>query len=216
MATGHGGVVFDASGPVSPPASATFTPGASGLASDWPQGSDVGNGAVVVSVYFDMMCPICGEFEKMNGAMLDQLRADGTIVVDSHPVAILDRYSSGTKFSTRAAAAAWAVAENDPDHYFPFVELMLTNQPPENSTGLTDQQIAQAATQAGVTADAIAKFSDEKYLSWAAAATDVASQDLAQLGTPTVLINGVNTRDSGVQWQVPGALKAAIEAAAAK
>ncbi len=59
-ATGHGGIVFDGTGPVAPPAQATFTPGARGLATDWPQGSGLGGGAVVVSVYLDMMCPIAG------------------------------------------------------------------------------------------------------------------------------------------------------------
>ena len=149
----------------------------------------------------------------MNGALLDRLRADGTIVVDSHPVAILDHKSSGTRYSTRAAAAAWAVADLDPDHYFDFVELLLANQPAEGSTGLTDQQIAGLATQAGVDAAAVAALCDRTYLSWTAASADVGSQDLSQLVTPTILINGRNVADLGVQWWKDGALQAAIEAA---
>src|SRR5665648_586330 len=63
-------------------------------------------GAVVVSVYVDYMCPYCGQFEQVNGPILDQLRGEGTIVVEYHPVSILDEASLGTAYSTRAAAAA--------------------------------------------------------------------------------------------------------------
>ena len=212
-ATGHGGIVFDAAGPVTPPSDATFTAGARGFAGDWPQGAGLDGDPVVVSIYVDMMCPVCARFEAMNAPLLDELRADGTIVVDSHPVAILDRASAGTRYPTRAAAAVWAVADLDPDHYFDFLEALMANQPAEGTTGLTDQQIAGLATQAGVGATAVQAFTGEDYLAWAAAATDVGSQDLSRLTTPTILINGRNLNDLGVSWLQPGALRAAIESA---
>lgn len=212
-ATGHGGIVFDAAGPVTPPSDATFTPGARGFAEDWPQGAGLDGGAVVVSVYVDMMCPNCAQFEAVNASLLDELRADGTIVVDSHPVAILDYASAGTRYPTRAAAAAWAVADLDPAHYFDFIEALMANQPAEGSTGLTDRQIADLATRAGVDGTAVQAFTGEDYLAWAATATDIGSQDLSRLTTPTILINGRNLRDLGVSWSQPGALRAAIEAA---
>ncbi len=59
----------------------------------------------------------------------------------------------------------------------------------------------------------MAALCDRTYLSWTAASADVGSQDLSQLVTPTILINGRNVADLGVQWWKDGALQAAIEAA---
>src|SRR5665647_3265056 len=77
-------------------------------------------GAVVVSVYVDYMCPYCGQFEQVNGPILDQLRGEGTIVVEYHPVSILDEASLGTAYSTRAAAAAALVADQAPEAFVAF------------------------------------------------------------------------------------------------
>src|SRR5665647_2050584 len=76
--------------------------------------------AVVVSVYVDYMCPYCGQFEAVNGPTLDQLRGDGTIIVEYHPVSILDEASLGTAYSTRAAAAAALVADQAPEAFVAF------------------------------------------------------------------------------------------------
>ncbi len=90
--------------------------------SDWPQDGSFSGNPVVVSVYFDPMCPYCGQFEQQNGKLLDQLRASGEIVIDSHPLSFLDRQSAGTKYSTRVANAAWTLAEKAPGAYFGFLE----------------------------------------------------------------------------------------------
>ena len=64
----------------------------------------------MVAVYSDYLCPICGVFEQTNGATLDELRQSGEIVLEYHPVSILDRKSGGTAYSTRSATAAALVA----------------------------------------------------------------------------------------------------------
>ncbi|MEK8227810.1 hypothetical protein NKG05_19460 [Oerskovia sp. M15] len=66
------------------------------------------------------MCPICGQFEAANGAGLAALRDAGTARVVFHPIAILDRYSQGTRYSTRAAASAALVADRAPDSFQAF------------------------------------------------------------------------------------------------
>ncbi len=97
VASERGGVVFDDAGAVIPPADQATT-AADGTATAWPVNS---GDKVVVSVYFDFMCPYCGQFETIVGPTLDELVASGDILLDSHPVSILDRYSAGTDFSTR-------------------------------------------------------------------------------------------------------------------
>jgi hypothetical protein len=41
------------------------------------------------------MCPYCGLFEQLNGPTLDGLREDGLVVVEYHPLSILDQASGG-------------------------------------------------------------------------------------------------------------------------
>ena len=65
----------------------------------------VGDDDVVLTIYFDYMCPVCGTFEEINGADLDTLLADGGTTIEYHPISFLDSQSSGTSYSTRAANA---------------------------------------------------------------------------------------------------------------
>ena len=213
----HGGLVFDTAGLLTPPADqvGAGADGATGTVDDvvWPHGLAATGGPVVVSVYFDFMCPWCGYFEQTQGPKLDVLRAAGAVVIDSHPVAILDYASSGSNFSTRAAGAAMAVADGDPTHYFAFVEAMMAKdvQPAENTVGLSDAQIVEIARGVGVPQTVLDEIAAGAYQDYAAKATDLASQDLGSLHTPTILINGQTLT---IDWTQDSALEAAIQAAA--
>ena len=169
---------------------------------------------VVVSVYVDYMCPYCGQFEQVNGPILDQLRGDGTIVVEYHPVSILDEASLGTAYSTRAAAAAALVADQAPEAFVAFNTALFATQPAENTAGLTDPEIATLARGAGVPEAVASTIESGAYLTgpgsfvnWVGAATDRAAQDLGRLATPTVLIDGAPLN---ADWAAPGALAQAI------
>ena len=184
--------------------------------------------AVVVAVYSDYLCPICGVFEQTNGATLDQLRQSGEIVVEYHPVSILDRSSGGTAYSTRSATAAALVAAQAPEAFVDFHNALFTNQPVETSDTpyLTDAQIADLARTAGVPdavaatiesgeylgtqTDAAGKPLDQTYVPWVLAATEQASKDLGQLGTPTIVIDGKVLDTKQYNWQEPGVLAQAI------
>lgn len=190
--------------------------GAEGVA-----GTDNGAEAVEIGVYLDYMCPICGTFEETNGETLDALRESGDVTVVVHPVSILDRTSQGSQFSTRAAAAAAFVADRAPEAMNQFNTLMFENQPAEGTEGLTDEQIADLAEQAGAPADVAAQIADgtaaETYADWVATATSLVTQDEALsnpqsggFGTPTITIDG--ERWDG-NWQDPTALSSAVEAA---
>jgi len=174
-------------------------------------------GAPTLDVYVDFMCPICGQFEQINGASITEMREAGDVTLVVHPVSILDRTSQGTEYSTRAASAAAWVADRAPEQFSAFHDAMFASQPEEQTPGLSDEQIAQVAEQAGVPADVAAGIADgdalTTYEEWVKASTEVAGSDPAVvnpetggMGTPTVLIDG--ERFDG--WQTPGALTAAI------
>lgn len=204
-----------------------------GIPVSGPDAADVGkvgSGDTVLTYYFDFMCPICGQFEKINGADLDTIQSAGGTTIEYHPISFLDANSSGTHYSTRAANAAAVVADKDPAHFAKFVSEMYKNQPAEGSSGLTDDQIAKIATDLGVPKSVADTFTTtvagtyetgstsnptsnngtwRTFAPWAAAATNQMSLDGLQVSTPTILIDGKQFTN----WQTPGALLAAVNAA---
>jgi len=144
-----------------------------------------GTGDDEVDTYVDFMCPICGTFETQYGEQLQTAAANDAITLNIHPVSILDRYSQNTKYSTRAASAMYCVAAEAPDAALTFFNSLFANQPEENSVGLSDDELASLADQAGAgaAADCIA---DGTYKNFVASQTT--SHDIK--GTPTVEVNG--------------------------
>lgn len=177
-------------------------------------------GAPQLDVYVDFMCPVCGQFEALNGADITELREAGDVALVLHPVAILDRMSNGSEYSTRSASALAYVAEESPESFMAYHDLLFANQPAENSAGLSDAQLASFAEQAGVSADVAEGISDgtatETYGRWVQESTELASsaEELANpetggFGTPTVMVDDERFAD----WSTPGALKTAIAGA---
>jgi len=212
--------VEDPLGSVSAPATANDQGGIP-VGPDGVAGTTGDADAVQVVVYSDFMCPICGLFEETNGQVLSDLRESGDIVLEYRPVSILDRTSQGGQYSTRAATAAAFVADQDPAAFVAFNDAMFANQPEEGTQGLTDEQIAGIASDAGVQDDVAAAIADGSYFTgdasfapWVAASTEQATRDFPDgFGTPTILVDGQNIADLEVDWRVPGALTAAIESA---
>jgi protein-disulfide isomerase len=168
------------------------------------------NAPVTVEIYYDYMCPACGAFEAANGGELDRLLEDGTVRVELRPISFLDKASSGTKYSTRAANAFATVADAAPDSAWDFHAALYANQPAEGSKGLSDDEIASIAKDAGVPADVIDRFGDGTYNGWVASVTEKAFASGVE-GTPTIKIDGeVFTGDV----YTVGPLTDAIESAA--
>ncbi|MFT3798178.1 DsbA family protein [Microbacterium sp.] len=147
-----------------------------------------GDGQDVVATYVDFMCPYCNQFEQASGSTITQLIDEGRITLEIYPVHILDSRSQGTQFSSRAAAAFYAVAEADPAHSYAFMQALFKNQPDEGTTGLTDEEMIQIAKDAGVdmTDELEQTILDQKYLEFAQAQ----SLPEGSTGTPTLLVNG--------------------------
>lgn len=159
-----------------------------------------GEGKNTMATYIDFMCPICNQFEQTYGDEITKLREDGTITLEVHPISILDRLSQGTEYSTRAASAMYAVSIADYDHALAFMQAMYANQPEENSTGLTDEQIIQVAEGAGVTmTDDLKKaITEHRYADFVTTLTDKTpvAPGSTGIGTPTVAINGTTIANS--------------------
>jgi protein-disulfide isomerase len=86
---------------------------------------------------------------------------------------------------------------------------LFARQPHEGGEGLTSDQIAELAGDAGVPRDVIDAFADRTFEPWIAKVTDTAFSN-GITGTPTVKINGeVFTGD----LYTTGSLTAAVTAA---
>ncbi|MFD6135045.1 DsbA family protein [Isoptericola sp. NPDC056618] len=177
--------------------------------------------APVIDVYLDYMCPVCGQFEQTNAGDIDEMVAGGDATVVYHPVSILDRLSAGTDYSTRAASAAAYVADKAPEAFPAFHAALFTNQPAENTEGLSDEQLASYAEEAGASADVATAIEDgtarQTFGQYVHSATQEATSDEAlqnpqsgSFGTPTVLVDGEVFGD----WGTQGALGQAVTAAA--
>ncbi|MFT4211243.1 MAG: thioredoxin domain-containing protein [Microbacterium sp.] len=147
-----------------------------------------GTGSNTVDTYIDFLCPYCQQFEESEGDTIQQLIDDGEITLNVHPVTILDNYSSGTYYSSRAAGAFFSVAQYDPASAYAFLTALYENQPEENSTGLTNEELVQIAEDAGVnmTDELESSILNNEYQSFAQEMSD--SSGIS--GTPTVLVNG--------------------------
>lgn len=145
-----------------------------------------------IKVYEDLQCPICKSFEQVVGQKLRAAIADGTVKVDYHMVAFLDR-SSTTDYSSRALNAAMAVLSTaGPDAFLEFHSIAYENQPAEGSAGVPDSTLVDWAVQAGADEDEVTPLIDDNvYHQWVVNATDEMSKEHVT-GTPTIFINGKN------------------------
>ncbi|WP_430591419.1 DsbA family protein [Humidisolicoccus flavus] len=154
---------------------------------------------VQIVLYVDYICPGCGAFEAANAATIEQFVQQGIATVEYHPVSVLDRYSLGSKYSTRAANAAACVADISPDTFFAYNRLLFDNQPPEGSTGLDDSELIALADQAG--AESMQNIetcvTEGTFNSWVQASTSLAFSEPIPgtdgetiTGTPAVFVNG--------------------------
>ncbi|GAB1645292.1 DsbA family protein [Krasilnikovia sp. MM14-A1259] len=159
-----------------------------GVAVDHGTAFPVGSGPVVVDLYEDFMCPVCRAFESQSSAALRELAAKNEITLRYHPVAILDRASQGTQYSSRSAGAAAAAAQGG--KFVEYHDVLYANQPAEDTPGLTDDKLIELGRTVGLTdatfTDAVKK---KTYVPWAGKATDTFSAR-GYSGTPTVVVAG--------------------------
>jgi protein-disulfide isomerase len=164
-----------------------------------PTVRDKKSSVVNIRIYLDYFCPICNEFENANKTQITSWLKTGAATIEIHPISFLDRSSEGTQYSTRAANAAGCVATYSPDQYWAFTQLMYTNQPVEDTPGLTDAQILAKIKSAKAKnySEIASCVTSHRYFGWVGSATTRAedgplpdSNVKTVTGTPTVLVDG--------------------------
>lgn len=149
-----------------------------------------------IRVYTDYFCSICAVFEETNREQISNWVDTGVATLEIHPVALLDRQSQGTKYSTRAANAAACVANYSPNQYYAFHTALFTAQPAESTPGLSDEELIAIAKKAKVTSvTRITEcITDQRFKTWVTEAKDraLAGTDVeAVTAPPTILVNGL-------------------------
>jgi len=161
-----------------------------------------------IVTYIDYQCPYCHQFETTNNAQLKELVSSGKATLEIHPIANLDASSQGTKYSTRATNAAACVANYDPNNFFAVNAALFANQPAEGSSGLTDDRIISVLSKAGSSSDKISTcVKSQEFATWVGQETQrtrgaaIPNSSLTTqangLGTPTVIVNGVQWNPTG-------------------
>jgi protein-disulfide isomerase len=141
-----------------------------------------------VLVYIDFICPACQQFEKEDGAKLQEMAAAGTISLEYRPIAILDRAST-SKYSSRALNTFACVADSSPEHAVAFMNKLMDEQPKEGTAGLTNEKLAEHASSVGAVGVEPC-VADGKFLPWTKKATDKAL-GYGLTHTPFVVVNDV-------------------------
>lgn len=150
----------------------------------------VAEDAQTVSVYFDYMCSHCNNLEKQFGYQLADLVETGKVKLDLHPVSILN-----STYSTEAAQALHYISQNAPEYTFKFhTELFSLSDQVFSGKSTTEPgwpQILDAAKEAGIPEDVVAKIQDGVDPAWLDGANEAFRAQFR--GTPTVLLNGEET-----------------------
>ena len=163
-----------------------------------------------IVIYQDYQCPICKLFEDPNSAQMRTWADKGLAVIEYHPISFLDGQSLNN-YSSRAANAAFCVANSQPNKFFDVNNALYANQPQENTSGPTDSQIKDTLKSAGVVINSeINQCIDQKrYSNFIGNKTNEAfnqnavTGDTIPGGTPHILVNGVQYTWNDVLADLP-------------
>lgn len=145
---------------------------------------------VVLSVIEDPICPACALIEQQYGPTIDQLIDSGAVAVDYYVVAALDIPKIGRTYSSRAAAAAYCVADQSIDTFRKFHKTLFDpgKQPSETDPNTWPDDTALIETAKGVGANdaTVVCIESKKYANM----VKQLAPALKISGTPTIRING--------------------------
>ena len=162
------------------------------------------SGKPTLAIWEDFQCPSCGQFERSFGAQVTKLADDGKVNLIWRPTTFLDARFAATSpnpNSSHRAAMAWGCAI-DAGKTKQFHTTVFANQPANEGDGYTDAQLTQFAQTAGITGDALTKFTAcytaKTYDPWVTNSYQ-AFQDSGVPGTPTAYLNGTEVPSATLQ-----------------
>lgn len=150
--------------------------------------SRAGTASPVLVIYEDFQCPVCGQFERANGGMIQQLASQGRVKVVYHPFTIF----VGRQPQQDNSVRAWAAARCVPAASWPlYHNLLYANQPPETQAGgFPVSLLLRLGQRIGLTGASFRQcVTSQRFASQAVPL----SQGIIKggiTGTPTVTLNG--------------------------
>jgi protein-disulfide isomerase len=155
---------------------------------------DAGGDVPEIVVYVDYQCPICQAFDIPNNPQLRSWVDTGAATLEIRPLSFLDR-ASLNEYSSRAANAAFCVANFAPDSFFDFHEAMMINQPAEGLEGPDNNELFDLASEFGAGSDDVKGcIQNKSFADYVAQHTQKVlnepQQGINVSGTPTILVNG--------------------------
>ena len=161
-----------------------------------------------IDIYVDYQCPVCKNFEIINGGYISEIAATGKAKVVVHPMTFI-----GAESILAANAVACAA---DEDKFLDMNLALFQNQSASENSGLwTGDYMKRLGNSIGLKSASFEKcVTDGTYVDWtknvaqASAASNVNS-------TPTVKINGKEI-DRNTEYMDPVKFKAALTAAGVK
>jgi protein-disulfide isomerase len=140
----------------------------------------------VLAMYEDFQCPHCRDFEKAFGPTISKLIDSGAVAADYYMVSILNSRANDN-YSTRAANAAYCVADESKEAFTRFHSALFAMQPEEGAGGAPDNaKLIETARQAGAGGSVpgcINSGKNNKMVDGLAAAAKITA-------TPTIKLNG--------------------------
>jgi protein-disulfide isomerase len=157
----------------------------------------------VVDIYEDFQCPICQQFEGLNGKYITSLVADKKATVKYHILSFIGPES------VRAANAS--ACANDEGKFVDFHNALYANQPTtENSGTWTSDRLIAIAGAVGIKSDSFNScVKDMKYEGWVGKVAEAGSKAGVN-STPTVFVGGKEI-DRNTEYFSADKFKAAVE-----
>jgi protein-disulfide isomerase len=157
----------------------------------------------VVDIYEDFQCPICQQFEGLNGEYINSLITEKKAAVRFNILSFL-----GTESVLAANAAA---CSNDEDKFLDFHLGLYANQPgAENSGEWSADRLIAIGEASGLTSESFKSCVKElKYEGWVAKVAEAGSKAGVN-STPTVFVNGKEI-DRNSEYFNADKFKAAVE-----
>jgi protein-disulfide isomerase len=160
-------------------------------------------GVPVVDIYEDFQCPICQQFEGLNGSYIKSLITDKKATVQFHTLSFIGPES------VRAANAG--ACANDEKKFADFHLALYANQPTsENSGAWSNDRLIEIAKSVGISGSTFTDcVKSAKYEGWVGKVAEAGSKAGVN-STPTVFVNGKEI-DRKTEYFSADKFKAAVE-----
>jgi protein-disulfide isomerase len=164
----------------------------------------------VLDVYEDFQCPACEQMERVTGATIKNLAAEGHAKVVFHPITIFGKEPTKSN-SVRAAAAARCVPE---DKWVAYHDKLFEEQPSESEQGFAIPDLVAWGKEVGITDPAFERCvtSQQHAQAHQAASQRVLNSGVISQGTPTLVLNGTEV-DNTAAFSPSGLRQAVLDAA---